>query len=101
MVLGKDLGFVAPTRGSIDTSCVLHQKELIRKYGPWKSQTEVGYAHDWELFRRWVEAGEKWAATGMATVDYNIETCRQKEYLKALVEGKTEKPSVADHAVLS
>jgi glycosyltransferase involved in cell wall biosynthesis len=81
--LGKDLIFQGPKRGSIDTSCVLHKKSLIRKYGWWKDRIQAGYAHDWEFFSRW--ASERWAATEKPTLLYNAETSGQLDFLKQLV----------------
>lgn len=82
---GVDLGFKEPRQGGIDTSCILHTKELIEKHGGWKNRQDGGYNHDWELVSRWVKAGESWANSGLATLIYNVETCGQKEYLKSVV----------------
>lgn len=81
---GMDMGFREPKFQGIDTSCVLHRKELIQKYGKWKDRVEGGYAHDWEFISRWVKGGEKWVCTKRATVDYNADTSGQKEFLKML-----------------
>lgn len=59
----------------IDTSNILHKKELLDKYGYWKSQKEVGYANDWELVSRW--KSEKYSYTDMYTMVYNTETNNQ------------------------
>ncbi len=83
-VNGTDLKFKEPKQGGIDTSCILHDKSLIQKHGFWKDRVAGGYAHDWEFIGRWVTAGEKWAATGVATLVYNIETCGQRKFLQAL-----------------
>lgn len=88
-VKGVDLGFKEPKQGGIDTSCVLHRKDLIVKHGGWKDRTAANYYHDWELVSRWVTAGEKWAATGKPTLIYNEETCGQREFLEKLVATKT------------
>lgn len=77
----KRLVFERPEQFQIDTSCVIHRRRLIDKYGWWKTREEAGYAHDWELFSRWVEGDEWWAATGEPTVNYNAETSGQKEFL--------------------
>lgn len=87
-VNGTDLGFKEPKHGSIDTSCVLHKKELIVKYGEWKDRSSANYYHDWELFSRWVNGGEKWVATRKPTLIYNAETCGQREFLEALAAEK-------------
>jgi len=80
---GNDLIFDEPKLGSIDTSCVIHRNNLIQKHGFWKDRTEANYHHDWELFSRWVAAGERWVATKRATLNYGIETCGQSEFLKS------------------
>lgn len=77
-----DLKFIEPSQGNIDTSCVLHEKTLIRKHGWWKNRQEEGYDHDWKFFNRWVVAKERWSATQKPTLIYNVETCGQKEYLR-------------------
>lgn len=71
-------------RGRIDTSCVVHHKDLLRKYGMWKDRKEGtavpdscpdaagGYAHDYEFVSRW--ASEKVAFTFVPTVLYNTAT---------------------------
>lgn len=82
---GKDVGFKEPKERGIDTSCVLHHKQLIRKHGWWRDRETAGYAHDWEFFSRWVKAGEPWGATGLPTVLYNADTCGQPEFIRSLV----------------
>lgn len=81
---GIDLGFEKPVRGGIDTSCVLHDRSLIDRYGPWKDRIQAGYAHDWEFFSRWVNAGETWACTKRPTVLYNAETCGQPAFIRGM-----------------
>lgn len=70
-----------PICGLVDTSCLLHEKSLVREYGFWRDRTEDGYQHDWRFVERWVNGGEKWAATMEPTLIYNVDTCGQKEYL--------------------
>ncbi|MCJ7425493.1 hypothetical protein MUP01_14695, partial [Candidatus Bathyarchaeota archaeon] len=80
---GKDLKFSEPKPGGIDTSCVLHRKDLILKYGWWKSREEAKiYAHDAEFFGRWKD--ERWACTKKPTVIYNADTSGQPEFIRAL-----------------
>jgi hypothetical protein len=64
-----------PKRGRIDTSSIVHRVELLHKYGYWKRQDIVGYAHDWELVSRWKD--EKYMASLLPTLMYNVETCGQ------------------------
>jgi len=79
---GKDLKFDVPKPGGIDTSCVLHRKDLILKHGWWKDRVEAGYAHDAEFFTRWKD--EAWACTKKPTVIYNADTSGQPEFIRAL-----------------
>jgi glycosyltransferase involved in cell wall biosynthesis len=58
-----------PRLGRIDTNCLLHEFNLVVKYGLWKNRIDGGYAHDWEFVSRWKD--EKWAATKKCTVIYN------------------------------
>ena len=60
-----------PKRYRIDTSSIMHKKELLDAYGYWKTREEAGYAHDWELVSRWED--HKFKATGKATLNYNLE----------------------------
>jgi len=54
----------------VDTSCIIHKKELIDKYGKWKSHKEAGYYHDYELVSRWKT--EPYFVTEKPTVWYNL-----------------------------
>ena len=80
-VEGKPLICSTPKRGSVDTSCVVHHRSLVSKYGWWQNRDDAGYAHDWEFVRPWVENQEPWVATELATVIYGVETCGQKEFI--------------------
>jgi glycosyltransferase involved in cell wall biosynthesis len=96
-VEGADLLFKKPEFQGIDTSCVIHRKELIAKYGWWKNRTEANYHHDWEFVSRWVVGGEKWVCTRKPTLLYNAESSGQTAFIKALAEKrangeKTEPP---------
>ena len=88
-VNGKDMGFTEPKFQGIDTSCLLHYRDLVRREGWWKSREEAEhYAHDWEFVSRWVKKGEPWVATGKPTLIYNAETSGQKEFLEAQASSK-------------
>lgn len=63
-----------PVRGRLDTSCIVHRKSLFETYGMWKDRIQGGYSHDFELFNRWITAGEKWVPTLKCTQIYNCET---------------------------
>jgi glycosyltransferase involved in cell wall biosynthesis len=80
---GKDMGFTEPKFQGIDTSCILHRRDFIRKHGPWKSREEAKtYAHDWEIFERWVKANEPWVCSKKPTLIYNAKTSGQEDFLK-------------------
>jgi glycosyltransferase involved in cell wall biosynthesis len=79
---GKDLKFDVPKPQGIDTSCVLHRKDLISKHGWWKDRVQAGYAHDAEFFARWKD--ETWVCTKRPTVIYNADTSGQPEFVRAL-----------------
>jgi hypothetical protein len=81
---GRDLAFTQPKFQGIDTSCIVHRRELILKYGGWKTRDQAGYAHDWEIVRRWLDGGERWAATRRPTLVYNAETSGQSAFLSSL-----------------
>jgi glycosyltransferase involved in cell wall biosynthesis len=83
-VNGKDLKFKEPKIQGIDTSCIIHRKDLIRKYGPWRDRTAATYAHDWELVERWLKGGEKWICTESATLLYNAGTSGQQVFLEGM-----------------
>jgi glycosyltransferase involved in cell wall biosynthesis len=97
-VNGRDLKFKSLKQFEIDTSCVLHEKDLIDKYGWWKDRTEVGYAHDWEFFSRWVN--EKWVCSRMPTLLYNADSSGQKEFLLARVQEEADCASSRNDRVL-
>jgi GT2 family glycosyltransferase len=87
-VSGKDLKFTEPKYQGIDTSCVIHLKDLVEKYGGWKDRIEGGYAHDWEFISRWVNGQEPWVCTRKATLIYNAETSGQADFWKTVADGK-------------
>jgi glycosyltransferase involved in cell wall biosynthesis len=84
---GKTLPCKEPIRGQLDTSAVLHKKNLVQKFGWWRDRNTDGYAHDFAFFNRFVQGGAKWVATGLPTVIYNIQTSGQVEYLSKIREG--------------
>jgi glycosyltransferase involved in cell wall biosynthesis len=88
-VEGTDLGFGGPpVHGRIDTSCVIHRKELFDKHGPWKNRSAATYSHDWELFSRWLDAKEPWAATARPTMKYGLGACGQAEFLRQMTDAR-------------
>jgi glycosyltransferase involved in cell wall biosynthesis len=86
-VAGNDLFFTRPELHGIDTSCVIHRKDLIGKYGEWRDRTDM-YPHDWELFSRWVAGGETWACTRKPTLEYNVAVNGQSMFMTGLVESR-------------
>lgn len=68
---GRILKCRQPRRYRIDTSSIMHRKELLDLHGYWKTREEAGYAHDWELVSRWQD--HKSCATGKATLNYSLE----------------------------
>ena len=82
---GKPLIFEKPELGSVDTSCLLHRKELVQRFGWWKNRDEGGYSHDWEFVSRWVGSNVPGAMTKKPTVIYNRHTSGQSEFLAARI----------------
>lgn len=83
-----------PRRYQIDTSALLHRRELLDRYGYWRSQDDTGYAHDWELVSRWVD--EPWAASGRATLDYNLASSRQSNALLDVLRRVADEDDTAE-----
>lgn len=54
-------------RGIVDTSAILHKRELITKYGEWQTIDTIGYFHDWDFVRKWLEGDERYLAYPEAT----------------------------------
>lgn len=87
-VEGVDFGFTECKHGQIDTSCLMHHRNLIAEYGLWKPRADANnppfdavYWHDFEIAQRWYLGGEPYVATCLATVDYNAKDSGQYEYL--------------------
>ena len=77
------MGFTEPKFQGIDTSCILHSKDLIARHGGWKNRDAGTYAHDWELVSRWLAGNEPWACTEIPTLIYNATTSGQSAFLAA------------------
>ena len=60
-----------PVFGEIDTSEILHRRELIDLHGGWRDRYQYGNS-DWEIVKRWMEAGVTWAHTGRVTHNYRM-----------------------------
>jgi GT2 family glycosyltransferase len=59
-----------PKMYRVESSCLLHKRELLDKYGYWQTPSAVGYATDWKLVSKWVEGGEIWVTTRVPTLHY-------------------------------
>jgi glycosyltransferase involved in cell wall biosynthesis len=68
---GNEMITDVPVKGSLDTSCMFHKRDLIYQHGLWKNREDGGYAHDFEFFHRFVD--EKFVATKKATMNYFTE----------------------------
>jgi len=86
---GRDLFFVRPELQGIDTSTIVHRRELIARHGGWKDRSEH-YWHDWELVSRWVTAGEPWACTRRATVRYGTAVNGMSAIVTALADRRAK-----------
>lgn len=62
----RGIGNGRPEYGHIDTSTILHRRELLKK-ADWRTS---GYAADWDIVERWLAAGATWAYTGQKTLIY-------------------------------
>lgn len=60
------VGLSPPAFAQIDTSLIVHRRELL-DVANWRPS--VGPS-DWDLVRRWTEAGAKWAFVPEITLDY-------------------------------
>jgi glycosyltransferase involved in cell wall biosynthesis len=82
---GKVLICDKPEFGKIDTSEVLHRKELVRS-GWWRNRDEDGYAHDWSFIKRLLDGGAKHVCTLLPTVIYNKQTSGQEAFLDKVLK---------------
>jgi len=74
---GKILKCTKPRKFRIDTSCILHKRELFEIYGYWRVPGKVGYAIDWDLVNRWHT--EPYAITEQATMIYSPDQVKNRE----------------------
>ncbi len=65
----------------IDTSAILHKRQLLLNKGYWQERPAVGYAHDWELVSRWLEY--KWEASLQPTLHFDNQFSNQN--VKAMI----------------
>jgi hypothetical protein len=71
LVVGHRFHNRPPFLGGIDTSEILHRRELIARSGGWRDDRLYGPC-DWDLVERWMRFGVKWAHTGKITVNYSV-----------------------------
>jgi glycosyltransferase involved in cell wall biosynthesis len=64
----------------VDTSAVLHEKDLVRKYGFWKDRTDASYSHDFEFVSRW--KNEPCAISNKITMFYLNTAHQNLEFIK-------------------
>lgn len=86
---GRDLRFARPELQGIDTSTIVHRRELVARHGGWKDRSER-YGHDWELVSRWLAAGEPWACTRKATVRYGTSVNGQAAFVASLADRRAQ-----------
>lgn len=62
------IGTPVPEPGQIDTSLIVHRRELLQK-ATWNLSARPA---DWDLVSRWMEAGASWAFVPDITLDYYL-----------------------------
>jgi glycosyltransferase involved in cell wall biosynthesis len=83
--LGEEITCRRPRRFQIDTSAILHRRELLDRHGYWRPLADTDWAHDWELVSRWED--EPWAASLLPTLAYTLaDDDRGREILRAMRE---------------
>lgn len=65
------LGLAAPAYGQIDTSMLLHRRELLDR-ATWRPDYLIAGAPDWDVVERWMQAGATWAFVSEITLDYYL-----------------------------
>lgn len=60
------VGSEPPSYGQIDTSIIVHRRELLER-GTWEQSLPT---IDWDIVSRWLSAGATWAFVPFVTVDY-------------------------------
>ena len=60
------VGTEPPSYGQIDTSIIVHRRELLER-GTWEQSMPT---IDWDLVERWLHAGATWAFVPYVTCDY-------------------------------
>jgi hypothetical protein len=86
--LGEEIICREPRRFQIDTSALLHRRDLLDVYGYWRPLAETDWAHDWELVSRWED--EPWAATLRPTLAYTLADDERGRGVLAAMRGVAE-----------
>jgi glycosyltransferase involved in cell wall biosynthesis len=63
------VGAQPPSYGQIDTSVIVHRRELLPA-ATWRDEGQETV--DWDLVHRWLQAGATWAFHQEITVDYHV-----------------------------
>lgn len=66
--LGKLLGRAPPSCGNLDTSEIMHRREILDVI-TWRPDSPSG-CPDWDIVERWIASGAKWAHNATITGDY-------------------------------
>jgi glycosyltransferase involved in cell wall biosynthesis len=70
------VGSDPPVYGGIDTSVLVHRKELTDQIATWRDDGPHQVTIDWDLVERWLAAGITWTAIPSTTIDYYLGNCR-------------------------
>lgn len=66
-IIGERIHPFVPRAGYIDTSEIMHRRNLIYKYGGWR---HVPKCNDWDIVSRWKDI--KWAHTNKITLNFYV-----------------------------
>jgi glycosyltransferase involved in cell wall biosynthesis len=71
--------------GEVGSGYIMHGRDLIFKYGFWSDDPIKQHFHDWDLVKRWLDAGLEGNCTRLPTFEYNTSSVNPKraEYLNA------------------
>jgi len=61
------VGFPPPSYGQIDTSAIMHRREIL-DLAQWRDEGQPTI--DWDITERWLQAGVQWAHVPEVTADY-------------------------------
>lgn len=70
---GQVIGTDPPTYGGIDTSVIVHRRELL-DIARWPKPNQITFdqhAPDWDIVANWLRAGTQWVHVPEVTVDYH------------------------------